>query len=292
MKKFASLTLAVLLACALACPALAAGAGALYPAEIVESTEGGYSRLEKIYHLTAADDPADIPTADFEREGYQYTLLDLTRTDKAETDTKYYSETVTFDSSSKDMDTILPQLAATCEADTEDGYSGTLTLDTANIKVEASGYSSSSRTVSATRTYPNLSDADLSLVPKTTQESGRTLSLADVQWQEAGGYYTATASYTGTASTKYATGYTVTATYTGEVSRTTNSAATYVATFSGVPNGTRILPKEEEADTGESSGFPWVLLIPAAAGVAGLAYGGKFLYGKYKMKKEWKEYNK
>ena len=189
MKKFASLTLAVLLACALDCPALAAGAGALYPAEIVESTEGGYSRLEKIYHLTAADDPADIPTADFEREGYQYTLLDLTRTDKAETDTKYYSETVTFDSSSKDMDTILPQLAATCEADTEDGYSGTLTLDTANIKVEASGYSSSSRTVSATRTYPNLSDADLSLVPKTTQESGRTLSLADVQWQEAGGYY-------------------------------------------------------------------------------------------------------
>ena len=85
------------------------------------------------------------------------------------------------------MDTILPQLAATCEADTEDGYSGTLTLDTANIKVEASGYSSSSRTVSATRTYPNLSDADLSLIPKTTQESGRTLSLADVQWQEAGG---------------------------------------------------------------------------------------------------------
>ena len=42
MKKTASLTLAVLLACALACPALAAGGGALYPAEIVESTEGGY----------------------------------------------------------------------------------------------------------------------------------------------------------------------------------------------------------------------------------------------------------
>ena len=186
MKKIASLTLAVLLACALACPALAAGGGALYPAEIVESTEGGYSRLEKIYHLTAADDPADIPTADFEREGYQYTLLDLTRTDKAETDTKYYSETVTFESSSKDMDTILPQLAATCEADTEDGYSGTLTLDTANIKVEASGYSSSSRTVSATRTYPNLSDADLSLIPKTTQKNGLTLALQDVDWQTEG----------------------------------------------------------------------------------------------------------
>jgi len=293
MKKIASLILTAILACALACPALAAGNGALYPAEIMESTEGGYSRLEKVYHLTAADDPADIPTEDFEREGYQYTLLDLTRTDQAETDTKYYSETVTFDSDSNDMDKILPQLAATCEADTEDGYSGVLTLDTSKVKVEASGYSSSSRTVSASRTYPNLSDADLSLVPKTTQEGGRTLSLTDVQWQENGDYYTATASYTGTASSKYATGYTVTATYAGEVSRTTNSTATYVATFSGVPTGTVILPREEgEEVTTESGTFPWVLLIPGAAGVVGLAYGGKFLYGKYKTKKEWRDYNK
>lgn len=292
MKKFASLILTAALAFALACPVLAAGNGALYPAEIMESTEGGYSRLEKVYHLTAADNPADIPTEDFEREGYQYTLLDLTRTDQADTDTKYYSETVTFDSDSNDMDKILPQLAATCEADTEDGYSGVLTLDTSKVKVEASGYSSSSRTVSASRTYPNLSDADLSLVPKTTQEGGRTLSLADVQWQEAGGYYTATASYTGTASTKYATGYTVTATYTGEVSRTTNSAATYVATFSGVPTGTTILPRAEGEEPVEDGGFPWVLLIPAAAAVAGLGYGGKLLYGKYKAKKEWRDYNK
>lgn len=294
MKKTASLFLAAMLTFALASPTLAAASGALYPAEIVESTEGGYSRLEKIYHLTAADDPADIPTADFEREGFQYTLLDLTRTDKAETDTKFYSETVTFDSDSKDMDKILPLLAATCEADTEDGYNGILTLDTAKIKVEASGYSSSSRTISATRTYPNLSDADLSLIPKTTQEGGRTLSLADVQWQEAGGYYSATASYTGTASTKYATGYTVTATYAGEVSRTSNSAATYVATFSGVPNGTAILPQDPESESAGAggSGLHWLLLIPVAAGVAGLGYGGKILYGKYKAKKEWRDYNK
>ena len=140
-----------------------------------------------------------------------------------------------------------------------------------------------------------MTDADLSLVPKTTQEGGRTLSLADVQWQENGGYYTASASYTGTASTKYATGYTVTATYSGEVSRTTNSTATYVATFSGVPIGTTILPRvEEDAPIveGINMNWNWLLLIPAAAGVAGLAYGGKFLYGKYKMKKEWSEYNK
>lgn len=50
---------------------------------------------------------------------------------------------------------------------------------------KALGYKSSSRTVSATRTYPNLSGADVSLIPKSITDSGRTLTLADVQWQEA-----------------------------------------------------------------------------------------------------------
>ena len=61
-------------------------------------------------------------------------------------------------------------------------------------------------------------------------ENGRTLTLADVSWEEAAtdptdGYdipirYTAMASYSGTATSKYATGYTVTADYKGDVTRT------------------------------------------------------------------------
>ncbi len=35
------------------------------------------------------------------------------------------------------MDAILPQLTATLEVDTEEGYTGVLTLDTASIRVEA-----------------------------------------------------------------------------------------------------------------------------------------------------------
>ena len=49
----------------------------LYPAEVKVSEENGISRLEKVYYLTAADDPAAIPTGNFEREGKTYTLLDL-----------------------------------------------------------------------------------------------------------------------------------------------------------------------------------------------------------------------
>lgn len=48
-----------------------------YPAEVRASEENGVYRLEKVYYLTAKDDPTTIPTADFEREGRTYTLLDL-----------------------------------------------------------------------------------------------------------------------------------------------------------------------------------------------------------------------
>ena len=183
------------------------------------------------------------------------------------------------------MDAILPQLTATLEVDTEEGYTGVLTLDTASIRVEAAGYSTSTRTVTAARTYPNLSDADVSLIPKSIEDGGRTLELADVQWQEAGEFYTANATYTGTASSKYATGYTVTAEYSGEVSRTTNDTVTYAAVFSASPARTQTAAKG-------GMNWSWLLVLPAGAAVAGLFFGGKFLLKKHKSKKNWEEYTK
>ena len=316
MKRIAPLFLAAVLVCAMTCPALAAGTAALYPTEVVETVEGDHRRLEKVYLLTAADDPASIPTGDFDREGWHYTLLDVTRQDFTESESMEYSETVTLDSSTKDMDKIMPQLAATKEVSTEDGFTGVLTLDTASIQVEAAGYGSSSRTVSATRSYPALSDADSALIPKTITDSGRTLTLADVQWQEAGDFYNATATYTGTATSSYATGYVITADYAGEVFKTISGEMIYTAVFSGTPinaavkeeqgpendkhdNSTETPPLEDtepekSADPMNSSGIglEWLLLLPAAAGVAGLVFGGKFLLKQYKANKEWKEYTK
>ncbi len=77
-----------------------------------------------------------------------------------------------------------------------------------------------------------MTDADLSLVPKTVTEGGRTLNLADVKWSGGeDGSYTATASYTGSVSNRYCTGYTVTADYTGEVAKTSCEIVTYTAIF-------------------------------------------------------------
>ena len=156
-----------------------------YPAEVRASEENGVYRLEKVYYLTAKDDPATIPTADFEREGRTYTLLDLLKNDQTETDTREHIEVVTLESKTKDMAEILKLLEPKLEVKTEDGYEGVLSLDHTTIQVEAAGYGTSSRTVTAERTYPNLSDADVSLVPKSVNENGRTLTLADVSWQEA-----------------------------------------------------------------------------------------------------------
>lgn len=283
MKRTAALCLAALLACSLAIPAMAADI--LYPVEVTEYMEGDSSRLKKIYVLTPADDPSLIPTEDFDREGQTYTLLDITRQDQVETDTRDYTETVTLESKTKDMDAILPQLTATLEVDTEEGYTGVLTLDTASIQVEAAGYSTSTRAVTAARTYPNLSDADVSLIPKSIEDGGRTLELANVQWQEAGEFYTANATYTGTASSKYATGYTVTAEYSGEVSKTTNDTVTYAAVFSANPT---------QMQTAAKSGmnWRWLLVLPAGAAAAGLFFGRKFLLKKHKSKKNWEEYTK
>ena len=266
----------------------------LYPAEVRTSEENGMIRLEKVYYLSTRDDPAAIPTGDFDREGRHYTLLDVLKNDLSETDTKDYIEVVTLDSSTKDMAEIIKMLEPEREIATEDGYTGILKPDYTKITVEAAGYKNNSWTVSASRTYPNLSDADASLIPKTITDSGRTLTLAGVDWQEAGEFYNAIASYTGTASGRSVTGYTVSVEYSGEVTKTSRDTVIYTAVFSaenashgethldpeptatpegGEPQQTQ--PPEPAQDSGGS--VAGKIVVTALAGIAALAiigYGG------------------
>jgi len=262
----------------------------LYPAEVKINEENGISRLEKVYYLTAADNPAAIPTGDFEREGKCYTLLDLLKNDQTETETKDHIEVITMNSETKDMAEILKQLEPELEISTEDGYTGILKLDHTSIAVEIAGYKTSNRTVSATRTYPNLSDADVSLIPKSVEEGGRTLTLADVDWQSAAadnvdGYdlalrYNAVATYTGTATSKYATGYTVTADYKGEVSRTSCDTIVYTAVFSSMDGGAI----SEQGNTFVIN--PMLILVPIGiAAVVVMCILGKKWYTHYQNKK-------
>lgn len=287
-RKIITCCLAALTLCAAAVPALAAGQEQ-YPIEVQEYMEGDSPRIKKVYQLSLNEDPAGIPTGDFERDGRLYYLLDMTRRDEVGVDTQPYTETITLDSDTGKLEEVLKRLDPELEAATEDGYTGTLALDYTSVAVEAAGYATKTRNLSATRSYPNLSDADVSLIPKTIEDNGKELTLADVQWEsaeqmEAGAAvtrYTATATYGGTSSTQYATGYTVTASYTGQVARTDCKVVTYTAIFGSMEAPDKVeQPQAEEAT--QAGAINWPLTAACVGGIGLLALGGWLAVKKWR----------
>ena len=284
MKRALTLCAAVLcLTMALAPTALAAGTDAVevcYPTAITQSEDG--TELRKLYDLGPEDDPAGIPRSDFEQDGFHYTLTDLLRQKLPEYEERQHTETVSLQSANKDMASILALLPQEKEFVTDDGYMGTLTLQLDTVQVEVSGYGSSTREVSATRSYPNLASQDTASIPKSIEEDGRNLTLQNIDWRtdntaSVAGYnlgdcYTAVATYTGTATSSYVTGYTVTADYTGTVSRIALNRVRYVAIFEGEPLEPAV-PMEESGDG--LAQFNWAaILLPlgvvfAVGGVIG-----------------------
>ena len=104
-------------------------------------------------------------------------------------------------------------------------------------------------------------------------------------------HYTATASYTGSTSSKYATGYTITANYTGELAKTDCSVVTYTAVFGSVeaePAAASEAPTEapeETTDPEAPAAIPinWSeLKTPLIIGgvVLVLVFGGAFAINK------------
>ena len=257
MKRIITALCALALFAAGATPVLAAETSlpnCYYPISVEEYTYGPFDelRVNKVYQLSLSDDPGLIPTDDFERSGRRYYLLDMTRQDAVGVDIRAHTETVTLASDTDQMDGILQRLDAEMEVTTEDGYTGALRLDHTSVQVTVDGYASKTVNLSATRTYPGLSDADVFVIPKTVTDNGNTLTLADVQWSNDGTWYTATAKYSGATTSCYATGYTVTADYTGEVAKADCGVMVYTAVFGSVK-----LPKESAApNTPEESANP------------------------------------
>ena len=279
---FALCAMALTLAMALPVQAAAAETVAVcYPTSITRSEDGG--EIRQIYDLSPTDDPAGIPRSDFEQDGFRYTLTDLLKQELPEYEERQHTETVSLESKSKDMASVLALLPQEREFITDDGLTGTLTLQLDTVQVEVAGYGSSTKEVQATRSYPNLAGQDTQYIPKTIEDNGRTLTLQSIDWQtdntaSTDGYalgdrFTAVATYTGSATSSYVKGYTVTADYTGTVSRIALNKTRYVAIF----EGTAIVPVEpavELPDVLEApKQFNWAyVLVPL--GVVAAAGGG------------------
>ena len=263
-----------------------------YPTAISVSDDG--TELKKIYDLSPEADPAGIPRSDFERNGFHYTFVDILRQELPEYEERSHTETVTVNSQKKDMESVLALLPQEREVVTDDGLIGTLTLKLDTVRVEVAGYGSSTKELTATRTYPNLDGQDTAYIPKTVEDNGRTLTLQTVNWQTSSsdnvdGYaigerFTAIATYAGTSTSSYVSGYTVTADYTGMVSQINLDRVRYVAIFEGVslapvepePTGTPTPTEELSADLtvretenvpansaepAAPASFPWKLVV-------------------------------
>lgn len=213
-----------------------------YPTSIDVRDEG--AEIRKIYDLSPDADPAGIPRTDFEHAGFYYTFVDLLKQELPEYEERSHTESVTLNSKSKDMESVLALLPEQKEFVTDDGLAGILSLQLDTVQVETAGYGKSTKQVSVTRNYPNQVSQDTENIPKTIDDGGKTLTLADIKWQtdntaNVNGYamgdrYTAVATYTGTATSTYVKGYTVTAEYTGTVSRIALNRVRYVAIFEGM----------------------------------------------------------
>ena len=283
MKKLFTICAAVLcLTAALTPAAMAAEAPEVqvcYPTSVTRSEDG--SEIRKVYDLSPEDDPAGISRSDFQQDGYHYTLTDLLKQELPEHEERQHTETVSLQSDKKDMESVLALLPQEKEFITDDGLIGTLELQLDTVQVEVAGYGSSTKKVSATRSYPNLVNQDTANIPKTITDNGRTLTLETLQWQTdntasldgyaLGDRFTAVAIYTGSATSSYVTGYTVTADYTGTVSHIALDRVRYVAIF----EGTALQPVEPEPEQGESgvAQFNWAaILVPF--GIVALAGAG------------------
>ena len=257
-----------------------------YPTSVSRSEDG--TEIRKYYDLGPEEDPAGIPRSDFEQDGFHYTLIDLLKQELPENESRQHTETVSLESKSKDMESVLALLPQEKEFITEDGLSGVLTLQLDTVQVEVAGYGSSTREVSATRSYPNLASQDTANIPKTIEDNGRTLTLQNISWQTdntasmdgyaMGDRFTAVATYTGSATSSYVTGYTVTADYTGTVSRIALNKTRYVAIFEGTPLEP-VVP-EVAPDEAKPAQFNWAyVLVPLGiVFAAGGVIGGCLLY--------------
>ena len=270
-------------------------AAACYPTSVARSEDG--AEIRKIYDLSPTDDPAGIPRSDFEQDGFHYTLVDLLKQELPEYEERQHTETVSITSKNKDMASVLALLPQEREFITEDGLTGVLTLKLDTVKVEVAGYGSSTKEISTTRSYPNLAGQDTQYIPKTIEDGGRTLTLQNIDWQTdntatedgyaLGDRFTAVATYTGSATSRYVKGYTVTADYVGTVSRINLNKTRYVAIF----EGTAIEPVVDIPDAAEAPApFNWAAILVPFGIVALMGAGlGAALFYKHRRESDESE---
>ena len=245
------------------------------PEGVITENRDGRQLIIKTYTLSPEEDPAGLIQNLFDLDGFHYEHMETVKEDQSFRDSKQHTETVTLETSTKNLADILAQLPPTKEY-AQDGYTGILTLDHTTLNTVASGYTSQRYTISDTRQYTDLDRNDPAYVPTTVVKNGTTLSLSNITWSTTGTglygdtllptSYTATATYSAAGSRQVATGYVTTANYTGEITAEGVQSVRYTVTYLGEPISETEPEPVMETDF---SIFPWVILGVSLLALAG-----------------------
>ena len=251
--------------------------GDYLPTKIWVEEEDGTHLLKKTFVVDASVSPSELMEGSITRRGISYRYLEMYQEElPGSTETKTVSQKETISTGSKDQAAIAAQAEQTISYE-QDGFSGTLTLDTAGITAEESGRQSYSYGVNDTREYTGLASNDPYLIPKEVTKNGVTLALSGIQWTPTGikpdgsgqpASYTATASYSGKGWGSKVTGYTATLPYSGEVTKEIPGKVQYTLVYEEIPPELPEPAKEEQAGVSPLLVSGGIALM-AAAGLAG-----------------------
>ena len=251
--------------------------GDYLPTKIWVEEEDGTRLLKKTYVVGAGVSPSELMEGSISRRGIAYQYLEMVKEElPGSTETKTVSQKETISTGSKDQAAIAAQAEQTIPYE-QDGFSGTLTLDTAGITAEESGRQSYSYGVNDTREYTGLASNDPYLIPKEVTKNGVTLAINDIQWTPTGvkpdgsgqpARYTATVTYSGKGWGSKVTGYTATLPYSGEVTKEIPGKVQYTLVYEEIP------PELPEPAQEEQAGVSPLLIsggiaLAAATGIAG-----------------------
>lgn len=270
------------------------------PVSQTEQNVDGKQILTKVFEVEPDVDPETLKEEGLEQNGFVYSLSSFTKEVYEIENRKEAVREQTLELKSlKEEDAyiealkVLPQ---TLEY-SEDGYEGTLYLQTGTIEVAETGRTTHTGTNKITKNY-TVEYNDDDLIPTTAAQSGTTYNLASISWAE-GSYsedatlpdnYVATATYTKGYSYSTVDGYTTTASYRGTVEATENTRVRYTAEYIGTVPKTPL----QKLTTGTTTAVKALFIL--AIGVAALLFiilvivkGIKLLRDKLVEQKEAKK---
>ena len=251
-------------------------------ADVEENELDAENTADAAETVPVSDEKAEDP----EYDGYLYTWAYTTKVEHPYLESKTVTETVTVNTAKNDLAQILAELSPSMPYE-KDGFSGELALDHTTLSTEASGYTTKYSKTTETKVIGNLDRNDMSYVPATTVKNGKTLTLANVEWQVTGtalvgealvpAQYQAVATYSASSSYQAATGYVTTAEYHGTVTSEGVDSITYTVVYTG----SEIVPVKTHIWDNGSLAAP-LLIIAAVLLCAGIAAAALILLRRRK----------